>query len=138
MITAINLRSHLTTILSDSIGTYTFKSGSVSPAIAVIPDSKYGYGYPPTNTTVTGIEVVIIRPSPTTVMLLGGFKSRLSWQIYLKQWDKTKHLEQATNALITGLDKLGYAFESPVRVIPNEKSGGIESVGLVVYEFSHS
>lgn len=137
-ITAQSLRSHLSEILQGKIGTYNFTTGASTMALAVLPDSISGYSYPPTGTKVSGIEVVIIRPTPTTALRLTGYASRLTWEIHLKQWDRSKNLVQATEALIDGLNKLGYAFESPIHVLPNEKIQGIESVRVAVYEYSYS
>lgn len=138
VITAINLRETISNILKGHIGTYTFSSGATALAIAILPDTKHGYSYPPTGTKVQGIEVVIIRPTPTTSLRLTGYASRLTWQIYLKQWDKSKNLVQVTEVLVQGLNKLGYAFESPIHVLPNERTGGIESVRVGVYEYSYT
>lgn len=137
-ITALSLRSHAKDILATHIGTYTFQSGTTTTALVVLPDPNYGYSYPPAGTKVTGIEVVIIRPTPTTSMRLTGYASRRTWQIYLKQWDKSKNLVQATEVLIDGLNRLGYAFESPIHVLPNEKAQGIESVRVAVYEYCYT
>lgn len=137
MITAINLRETISNILTTHIGTYTFSSGA-SQAIAILPDSQHGYSYPPSGTKVSGVEVVIIRPVPTTALRLTGYASRRTWQIYLKQWDKSKNLVQATEVLIDGLNRLGYAFESPIHVLPNEKAQGIESVRVAVYEYCYT
>lgn len=137
-ITAMSLRSHLSEILSGKIGTYNFTTGASTMALAVLPDPNSGYSYPPVGTKVQGIEVVIIRPTPTTALRLTGYASRLTWEIHLKQWDRSKNLVQVTEVLIDGLNKLGYAFESPVHVLPNERTGGIESVRVAVYEYCYS
>lgn len=137
-ITALTLRSHLTSILTTHIGTYTFQSGATSDAIAVLPDNQHGYSYPPPGTNVVGIEVVIIRPTPTTSLRLTGYASRKTWEIHLKQWDRSKNLVQATEVLVQGLNELNYAFESPQRLLPNERIQGIESVRCAVFEFNFS
>lgn len=136
MITARELRSHITTILADYIGKYTWNGGSVATAVAILPDNKHGFSYPPPGTTVEGIEVVIIRPVPATKLLLSGYIGRATWEIYLKQWDRSANLIDATEKLIVGLNRLNYAFESPVRVPPNERMNGLESVRTAVYEYS--
>ena len=137
-ITAQSLRSHLSEILQGQFGTYNFTTGASTMALAVLPDSSSGYSYPPPGTKMSGLEVVIIRPAPTTSMRLTGYASRKTWEIHLKQWDKSKNLVQATEVLIAGLNKLGYAFESPVHILPNEKIQGIESVRVAVYEYCYS
>lgn len=136
MITALDLRSHIETILADYIGDYTRNGNGNSKAIAILPDNKHGFNYPPPGTTVTGIEAVIIRPIPAVKMLLNKqYVGRATWEIYLKQWDRSSNLIDATEELIVGLNKLDYAFESPVRVPPNERLNGLESVRTAVYEF---
>lgn len=135
MITALELRSHIATILADYIGTYTWNGGSSAAALAILPDNKHGFSYPPPGTTVTGIEVAIVRPVPTTKLLLTGYIARHTWEIYLKQWDRNSNLIEATSLLVAGLDKFNYAFESPVRVPPNERMNGLESVRTAVYEY---
>ena len=136
MITAFELRSHINTILANYIGKYTWNNGSQANAIAILPDNKHGFSYPPPGTTVTGIEAVIIRPVPSTKLLLTGYIERATWEIYLKQWDRSSSLIDATEELIVGLNKLEYAFESPIRVPPNERVNGLESIRTAVYEYS--
>lgn len=138
MIIARELRSQIVGILADYIGKYTWSNGSLQEAIAVLPDNKHGFSYPPPGTTVSGIEAVIIRPVPSTKLLLTGYMARHTWEIYLKQWDRNSNLIDVTEELIVGLSKLDYAFESPVRVPPNERVNGLESVRLAVYEFAYS
>lgn len=136
MITAKELRSHIETILADYIGDYTWNGNGNSKAIALLPDNKHGFSYPPPGTTVTGIEAVIVRPVPAVKMLLNKqYFGRATWEIYLKQWDRSSNLIDATEKLIVGLSRLDYAFESPVRVPPNERMNGIESVRTAVYEY---
>jgi hypothetical protein len=112
----LELRQKITSVLDDLIGEYEFVNGRCVKAIAVIPDSNYGYDYPPTGTKTKGLEVVIwsegkldIRP-----IIRGTYVANFT-QIILKQWDAKKTTVEATNRLIAGLNGI---LEVRPRVMP--------------------
>ncbi len=135
-IAAIDLRDECLSLLQGQLGTYTFEDGSVVDAIAIIPDPDLGYDYPRAGTHPSGVELIIQIPYPDAKPLLGlGINKPRTWQIYLKQWDNTKNLIDATNTLINGLP---YLLTKIVPVPPNENLGTIEQVRieLMDYEFA--
>ena len=59
-LTPMFLRTLIVNALGDKIGLYFLPKATASTlAIAVIPDKIHGSNYPPPETTVSGIEVVI-------------------------------------------------------------------------------
>jgi hypothetical protein len=122
----LELRQKLTNILDDLLGEYTFVNGRCVKAIAVVPDSVYGYDYPPTGTKVTGLEMVIWAEAKLdTYPIIQGTHVVNSTQVVLKQWDDKKTTVEATNRLISclGNDKI----EVRPRVMPVPGLNNIET-----------
>lgn len=134
MIVALELRSQFLTILNGLIGTYRFSDRSTQPALAILPDSNHGWGFPNNGTVTTGIECLIIRPYPGAISLLGGRHKPMSWNIELKQWDATKNLIEATERLV---NKIDYQITSPRLVPPNPGLGIIEQVKFSIIEHAY-
>jgi len=115
-LTPMFLRTLILNALGNKIGVYFLPKATASiPAIAVIPDKVYGVNYPPPETTVSGIEVVIHRPRPSATALLGNDSMRTrKWEIYLNQWDGNGELNTAVETLIDVLQDNQLRFTSPV------------------------
>lgn len=135
MIDVLTLRTDIADWLEDYLGVYTFKSGASVAAIAVLPDKQLGYDYPPPETTVTGIECVIIQPNLKTEALLGNdLGKRYQWLIYLKQWDVTGNLSETTEVLIDNLTDNDYQFSSPNTIIGDKTLGILASVKIPILD----
>lgn len=132
MITPIELRSQFLTLLSQLIGSYKFSDGHCQSAIAILPDEDYGWDFPNNGTVTTGIECVIIRPSPSITELIGGRQKKYEWAVTLKQWDASNNLLAATEALVKNLD---YLLTTPRTVPPNPALGNIETVKFELCEY---
>ena len=115
-LTPIFLRTLIANALGEKLGVYFLPNASAPiPAIAVIPDKVYGANYPPPETTVSGIEVVIHRPRPEAMARLGNDSMRTrKWEIYLNQWDGNGELNTAVETLIDVLQDNQLRFTSPV------------------------
>jgi hypothetical protein len=89
------LRDKLLDLLSDQLGTYTLKGDNLTPAIAI-----RSTGEPlPTDRTVTGLEVTILKaPSREPTALLDGVNRRLTWQIYLTQYAPAEGESEQVNS----------------------------------------
>ena len=91
------LREVIESALGDELGTYTFENGLSAPAIAYAPNLS---DYPPANTVVAGLEVVILPPSPAISPLLQGYAVENQWFLYLKQWSPSKTPRPALHRLL--------------------------------------
>ena len=133
MINALQLKTEVATLLAGLLGTYTFSDGVVEPAIAVIPDDTTGYNYPDGTTVTSGMEVVIIRPIPTVENLLTGDRMKIyTHSIVCKQWDDTKSLLEATEALVDGLS---HPISKVSSTPPNSTLGIIEQCRIELVEY---
>lgn len=134
MITPIELRTSFLNLLSGIIGTYKFSDGATQSAIAILPDEDYGWDFPNNGTVTTGIECIIIRPSPSIKELIGGRQKKYEWAVTLKQWDASNNLLAATEMLV---NKLDYLLTTPRTVPPNPALGNIETCKfeIVAYEY---
>lgn len=123
---AIEIRQIIEQALGNLLGTYTLPNGVPVPAIAVLPDPRLGYHYPPTNTQVTGLEVVILLDSGLESRpLTGGHNLTTSVvKIQLKQWDQSSNLVPAIEALIVAF---GGGLQVGPRLLPLDKLGNIET-----------
>lgn len=133
MITPIELRSQFLTLLSGFVGSYKFSDGSIQSAIAILPDEDYGWDFPNNGTVTTGIECVIIRPTPSINELIGGRQKKYEWAVTLKQWNASNNLLAATEVLVNGLD---YLLTTPRTVPPNPALGNIETCKFELIEYT--
>lgn len=122
--------------LGTSLGYYFFGEDSPPvPAIAVLPDSQYGYYYPPRGVIASGIEAVIILPYPDAKMRLGnGSMRKKKWEIHLKQWDANGDLLSAADLLLDGIQKQGYRHTDITYVSPDLDAGIIPSCRIAIIE----
>lgn len=113
----LELREAIAIALKDELGTYTFANGLTAPAIAYVANLDE---YPPTGSSVSGLEAIIIPASPSVAPLLQGYAVENKWLIYLKQWNSKQTPRSA-------LDKLLATIKSIKRVIvvPADKKAGI-------------
>ena len=131
MLDPLVLRTLVSGLLTDAIGTYSLDTdaGTVTQsAIAVLPDLDVGYNYPPSGTTVTGLEVVIYKPTADYVPIMGGKMQPATWEVRLKQWDTNASLTDLMNALVPQLaSALIYCrFLKPGSIPPNPQKGIVE------------
>jgi hypothetical protein len=95
--TVLELRNALAALLTASLGTYTLGNGSTTPAISVRAVGERR----PVDTTVTGLEVVIVRdPELTPVEVYkepGAFRE---WTVYLIDWSDATSLEAPAAAVV--------------------------------------
>lgn len=135
MLEPLILREQLLALLVDHLGTYTFSDGFQDVAIAVFPNPESGYEYPLPGTKTDGLEVIIVRPVPEITPLLGaGIVKTYRWEIILKQWDSSKDLMLAIEALFDGLPHL---VKSPVHAPPNASLGIIEQAKFEIVEYEY-
>lgn len=86
----LELRTELASLLSASLGTYTLPNGSTTPAIAVRSSGQALSA----GTTVTGLEVVIIRdPDLTPIPQYADAGALRAWTVFLVDWSDAVDLE---------------------------------------------
>lgn len=92
------LRTSVAATLSSLIGTYRLANGSTTPAISVRGNGDSL----PAGTTVTGMEVVILR-EPEELRPIASYQRGQAinrWTLYLVDWDATASLQEAAGRLI--------------------------------------
>lgn len=93
----LTLRTELETVLADYLGDYTLANGAKTPAISV---RAAGESLPP-NTTVTGMEVVILRePELVPVRQYSREQAFSRWTLYLVDWSGDTSLQEVGGVLI--------------------------------------
>lgn len=93
----LTLRTELETVLVDYLGDYTLANGIKTPAIAV---RAAGESLPP-NTTVTGLEVVIVRePELVPVRQYQREQAFSRWTLYLVDWSGDSSLQEVGGVLL--------------------------------------
>jgi hypothetical protein len=86
----LELRTELASLLSASLGTYTLPNGATTPAISVRSSGEAL----PTGTSVTGLEVVLIRdPDLTPIPQYTDAGALRSWTVFLIDWSDATDLE---------------------------------------------
>lgn len=136
MIDSLYVRKLILDSLRSDLGYYFFPNSiNPVPAIAVIPDKKHGYHYPPEDTTVSGIEAVILRPQPQASPLLGFASKRIAkWEIYLKQWDNNGDLLKCAELLLNSMQDRGLTHTQAVYVHPDLDLGIIPSCRIAIVQ----
>ena len=93
----LTLRTELETVLADYLGDYTLANGASTPAISV---RAAGESLPP-NTTVSGMEVVILRePELVPVRQYSNEQAFSRWTLYLVDWSGDTSLQEVGGVLI--------------------------------------
>ena len=135
-LTPMSLRTLIVNALGDKLGVYFLPKATTSTlAIAVIPDKVHGSNYPPPETTVSGIEVVIHRPRPNATARLGNTSMRTrKWEIYLNQWDGNGELNTAVEALLDAFQDNELTFTSPVFPDYNLDAGIVPYCRIAIIE----
>lgn len=127
------LRSLIITELqaANLLGTYTFPNGTTDPAVSVegIIYSEPDEGFPPTGTTIAGLEVVITPATDIPVQpTLDGYTQFFRHTITLKQWSGDNKTLQAYQTLQR---KLGNIYSgSAIRQLPSLKLDAIEQLSF--------
>jgi hypothetical protein len=94
----LTLRTELETVLVNYLGDYTLANGAKTPAISV---RAAGESLPP-NTTVTGMEVVILRePELVPVRQYSREQAFSRWTLYLVDWSGDTSLQEVGGVLIS-------------------------------------
>lgn len=91
------LRSQIEQGLGKLIGVYTLPNNRKVKAIAVLKSYET---YPPDGTQIEGLEIVIFYPVPLVQAMLCDYRIENEWTIHLKQWDKAKHLHEASRQIL--------------------------------------
>lgn len=93
----LSLRNALAVTLNSYLGTYTLANGSTTPAISVrAPGESL-----PANTTVIGLEVVIVRePELETITQYTKALAISRWTVYLVDWSGNASLQEIAGKLI--------------------------------------
>jgi hypothetical protein len=135
-LTPMFLRTLIVNALGDKLGLYFLPNANAPVgAIAVIPDRVYGSNYPPPETTVSGIEVVIHRPRPDATARLGNDSMRTKkWEIYLNQWDGNGELNTAVDLLLDAFQDNQLRFTSPVFPDYNLDAGIVPYCRIAIIE----
>jgi hypothetical protein len=95
--TVLELRNALASLLSASLGTYTLGNGSTTPAISVRAVGERR----PVDTTVTGMEVVIVRdPELSPIDAYKDPGAFREWTVYLIDWSDATSLEAPAAAVV--------------------------------------
>ena len=93
----LTLRTELETVLVNYLGDYTLANGAKTPAISV---RAAGESLPP-NTTVSGLEVVILRePELLPVRQYSREQAFSRWTLYLVDWTGDTSLQEVGGVLI--------------------------------------
>lgn len=93
----LTLRTELETVLVNYLGDYTLANGAKTPAISV---RAAGESLPP-NTTVSGMEVVILRePELVPVRQYSNEQAFSRWTLYLVDWSGETSLQEVGGVLI--------------------------------------
>lgn len=93
----LTLRTELETVLVNYLGDYTLANGAKTPAISV---RAAGESLPP-NTTVSGMEVVILRePELVPVRQYSREQAFSRWTLYLVDWSGDTSLQEVGGVLI--------------------------------------
>lgn len=93
----LTLRTELETVLVNYLGDYTLANGAKTPAISV---RAAGESLPP-NTTVSGMEVVILRePELVPVRQYSNEQAFSRWTLYLVDWSGDTSLQEVGGVLI--------------------------------------
>jgi len=93
----LTLRTELETVLVNYLGDYTLANGAKTPAISV---RAAGESLPP-NTTVSGMEVVILRePELVPVRQYRNEQAFSRWTLYLVDWTGDTSLQEVGGVLI--------------------------------------
>jgi len=93
----LTLRTELETVLVNYLGDYTLANGAKTPAISV---RAAGESLPP-NTTVSGMEVVILRePELVPVRQYSNEQAFSRWTLYLVDWSGDASLQEVGGVLI--------------------------------------
>lgn len=93
----LTLRTELETVLADYLGDYTLANGAKTTAISV---RAAGESLPP-NTTVTGLEVVILRePELVPVRQYQREQAFSRWTLYLVDWNGDSSLQEIGGVLL--------------------------------------
>lgn len=93
----LTLRTELETVLVNYLGDYTLANGAKTPAISV---RAAGESLPP-NTTVSGMEVVILRdPELVAVRQYQREQAFSRWTLYLVDWSGDASLQEVGGVLI--------------------------------------
>ena len=94
----LTLRTELETVLVNYLGDYTLANGAKTPAISV---RAAGESLPP-NTTVTGMEVVILRePELVPVRQYRREQAFSRWTLYLVDWSGDTSLQEVGGVLLS-------------------------------------
>ena len=93
----LSLRTAIETTLVDQLGTYTLANGISTPAISVrAPGESLAPG-----TTVTGLEVVIVRePELVPVRQYQKEQAFSRWTLYLVDWSGDASLQEVAGRLL--------------------------------------
>jgi hypothetical protein len=114
------------------LGTYTFADGSTDPAIAVegLGTEAGEDAYPPANTRVTGLEVVIVPAEDIPIeSTLDGYIQTYRHVVVLKQWSTGENLTLKAFHLLK--QALWNIFSgSAIRQLPNSRLETIESLSF--------
>lgn len=93
----LTLRTELETVLVNYLGSYTLANGAKTSAISV---RAPGESLPP-NTTVSGLEVVIVRePELVPVRQYTREQAFSRWTLYLVDWSGDSSLQEIGGVLI--------------------------------------
>ena len=97
MANILSLRTELETTLVDVLGTYVLANGMTTPAISV---RAAGESLPP-NTTVQGLECVILREPELEVIRQYEKEHAFSrWTVYLVDWNGDASLQEIAGRLL--------------------------------------
>ncbi|MFN6472608.1 MAG: hypothetical protein RMY36_023445 [Nostoc sp. SerVER01] len=125
----VTLRSQIVTALALEIGTYTFPDGTTDPAIAILGLGSATEIYPPKDTTVAGLEVVLVTLNSIRIQQrLDGIVQNVITQIFLKQFDTSKNTIAPLLKLLSVIEIDG----DPIRTVTDPYIGNIETCQMQI------
>ncbi|MBD0266156.1 MAG: hypothetical protein ICV85_12780 [Tolypothrix sp. T3-bin4] len=134
----ITTRDQIVEAIGDQIGIYTFPDpeSTTDRAISILGLGSANEVYPPKDTRVTGLEVVLVTLNGLRLeKRLDGLIQTVTTRLILKQFDPTKNTIDPLLKLIKVLD---FASD-PVRTVPDPMIGNIEVCETqLVHSFYHT
>lgn len=129
----IKIVDTLKNIIGSDLGIYKLNE-DVWDAVAILPDDLMGWEYPPSGTSVEGIEIVVVRPYAEILNTLDNDRIiRNRWKITIKQWDVTRNLVDLVGRIS---DLMEIYLITSIKVIPpDEQKGIVESINFDVLEY---
>ena len=129
----IAVKTHIANELTDYIGTYTFRNGANKQAISILPDKRLGMDYPPADTTIVGLECVLIMPKISHERYFDGGMLKSRVDIFLKDFGNGAVIYDAMQKLFFAVYQFHQQVTDPVYIQGNKAANIIPQASISVY-----